>query len=92
MSSFGAALLASLAFGLWHVSPTIIGIRINDPHASRHKLWAAVAGAVLLTTVAGLGFTWLRLRTGAWSPRSCCTGESIRWAPLRESLPVGVDS
>jgi len=64
MSSLGAALLASLAFGLWHVSPTIIGIRINDPHASRHKLWAAVAGAVLLTTVAGLGFTWLRLRTG----------------------------
>jgi membrane protease YdiL (CAAX protease family) len=64
LSSFGAALFASLAFGLWHVSPTIIGIRINDPQASRHKLWAAVAGAVLLTTVAGLGLTWWRLRTG----------------------------
>jgi membrane protease YdiL (CAAX protease family) len=64
MSPFGAALFASLAFGLWHVSPTIIGIRINDPQASRHKLWAAVAGAVLLTTVAGLALTWWRLRTG----------------------------
>lgn len=64
ISSLGAALFASLAFGLWHVSPTVLGIRINDPQASGHKLWAAVAGAVLLTTVAGLGLTWLRLRTG----------------------------
>ena len=64
MSSFGAALSASLAFGLWHVSPTIIGVRINDPQASRHKLWAAVAGSVLLTTVAGLALTWWRLHTG----------------------------
>ena len=64
MSSFGAAMFASLAFGLWHVSPTIIGMHINDPQASRHKLWAALAGAVLLTTVAGLGLTWWRLRTG----------------------------
>jgi uncharacterized protein len=63
-SSFGAALFSSFAFGLWHVSPTIQGIRINDPNASTHKLWAAVAGAVLLTTAAGLGLTWLRLRTG----------------------------
>ncbi len=64
ISSLNAALFASLAFGLWHVSPTILGIRINDPHASGQKLWAAVAGAVLFTTVAGLGLTWLRLRTG----------------------------
>jgi len=64
MSSLGAALFASLAFGLWHVSPTILGVRINDPHASTHKVRSAVAGAVLLTTVAGLGLTWLRIRTG----------------------------
>jgi membrane protease YdiL (CAAX protease family) len=64
ISSLNAALFASLAFGLWHVSPTILGIRINDPHASEQKLWAAVAGAVLFTTIAGLGLTWLRLRTG----------------------------
>jgi len=64
ISSLNAALFASLTFGLWHVSPTILGIRINDPHASGQKLWAAVAGAVLFTTFAGLGLTWLRLRTG----------------------------
>jgi uncharacterized protein len=64
ISSLNAALLASLAFGLWHVSPTILGIRINDPLASGKRLWAAVAGAVLFTTIAGLGLTWLRLRTG----------------------------
>jgi len=64
LSSLGAALFASLAFGLWHISPTIIGVRINNPQASGDKLRAAVAGAVLLTTAAGLGLTWLRLRTG----------------------------
>jgi membrane protease YdiL (CAAX protease family) len=64
ITSFGAALLASFAFGLWHVSPTINGIRINNPQASDHKLQTAVMGAVLLTTVAGLGLAWLRLRTG----------------------------
>ena len=65
ISSLNAALFASLAFGLWHVSPTILGIRINDSQASRQKVWTAVAGAVLFTTVAGLGLTWLRLRTGS---------------------------
>jgi len=64
ISSLNAALFASLAFGVWHVSPTIFGIRINDPQASGQRLWAAVTGAVLFTTVAGLGLTWLRLRTG----------------------------
>jgi membrane protease YdiL (CAAX protease family) len=64
ISSLGAALSASLAFGLWHVSPTILGIRMNDPDASDQKLWAAVVGAVVLTTVVGLALTWVRLRTG----------------------------
>ena len=64
ISSLNAALFASFAFGLWHVSPTILGIRINDPHASGQRLWAAVGGAVLFTTIAGLGLTWLRLRSG----------------------------
>jgi len=59
-----AAVWASMAFGLWHVTPTIIGIRMNDPRASHYKLGTAVAVAVLLTTAAGLGLTWLRLETG----------------------------
>jgi uncharacterized protein len=64
LGNFGAALYASLAFGLWHVSPTIIGVRMNDPGASRSTLWAAVVGAVLLTTIVGMGLTWLRLQSG----------------------------
>jgi membrane protease YdiL (CAAX protease family) len=58
-----AALYASLAFGLWHITPTIIGIRINDPGATRRWLRIAVLGAVALTTIAGLGLTWLRIES-----------------------------
>lgn len=63
-TTFMAAVFASVAFGLWHITPTIIGMRINHPAVSRHRVQAAVIAAVLLTTVAGLGLTWLRLRTG----------------------------
>lgn len=62
--TFVAALWASAAFGLWHVAPTIIGVRINDPDAARVKVAAAVLAAVVLTTIAGLGLTWLRLESG----------------------------
>jgi len=68
-SPLAAALYASVAFGLWHVSPTIIGLRMNDPDASPRKVNVAVAGAVVATTVAGLGLTWLRLeRAGLLAP------------------------
>jgi membrane protease YdiL (CAAX protease family) len=60
-----AALLASLAFGLWHIAPTIIGLRMNEPDASGRKVMAAVMGAVILTAVAGLLLTWLRVETGS---------------------------
>jgi len=63
-SDVEAALASSVAFGLWHISPTIVGLRINDPDASRAKVRAALLGAVLLTTVAGLGLTWLRVESG----------------------------
>jgi uncharacterized protein len=59
-----AAACASAAFGLWHVVPTIIAIRSNDPSASRRKVGIAVTGVVLLTMVAGLGLTWFRVETG----------------------------
>jgi membrane protease YdiL (CAAX protease family) len=59
-----AAAYASVAFGLWHISPTIIGVRMNDPGASTRKLTIAVVGAVVLTTFVGLALTWLRVETG----------------------------
>ena len=64
LSILGAALCSSVAFGLWHIAPTVNGVRINDPDASEVKVRAAVLGAILLTTVAGLGLTWLRVETG----------------------------
>jgi membrane protease YdiL (CAAX protease family) len=63
LSEITAALCAAVAFGVWHVTPTVIAVRMNDPGASKDKVRAAVAGAVLLTTVAGLGLTWLRMWT-----------------------------
>ena len=63
LSILGAALCSSVAFGLWHIAPTVHGVRINDPDASEGKVRAAVLGAMLLTTVAGLGLTWLRVET-----------------------------
>ncbi len=62
-STVEAALWASIAFGLWHIQPTVIGVRLNDPRASKDKVRAAVLAAVLLTTIAGLGLTWLRVWT-----------------------------
>jgi uncharacterized protein len=59
-----AAVCVSVAFGLWHVTPTIIGIRMNDLDASRRKVSVAVIGAVMLTMLAGLGLTWLRIESG----------------------------
>ena len=59
-----AALCASIAFGLWHIAPTIIGMRMNRPQATRNQVAAAVLGAVGLTTLAGLGLTWLRVWSG----------------------------
>jgi membrane protease YdiL (CAAX protease family) len=59
-----AALCSSVAFGLWHISPTVIGLHINDLATSASRVRAAVAGAVLFTTLAGLGLTWLRVESG----------------------------
>ena len=63
-STIEASLCASVAFGLWHIVPTIIGITMNYPAADGRKVILGVAGAVVLTTIVGLGLTWLRVVTG----------------------------
>lgn len=57
-----AVLVSSAVFGLWHVGPTLAAMRINDVEEGRV---GAVVGAVLMTTVAGVGFAWLRLGSGS---------------------------
>ena len=59
-----AALLSSIAFGLWHISPTLNQVRANDPGAGLRKKAAAVAGTVVFTTAAGLLLCWLRESSG----------------------------
>jgi membrane protease YdiL (CAAX protease family) len=62
-SLIAAAIWTSIAFGLWHITPTILGLRSNYPGAPASRVSAAVAGAVILTTVAGLGLTWVRVES-----------------------------
>jgi membrane protease YdiL (CAAX protease family) len=58
-----AMLVSSIAFGLWHV-----GAALHPERQAGHQLSstaAAVVGDVIATTVGGLGFGWLRLRSNS---------------------------
>lgn len=62
----GAAVAASsVLFGLWHIRPTLSALETNDLAESGIEQAAAVAGAVVATTVAGVLFCVLRLRSGS---------------------------
>lgn len=64
-----AVAASSLVFGLWHVPPTLVTLRINgvDDHRAR-----ACASAVALTTAAGAAFAAARMTGGhliaCWLP------------------------
>lgn len=82
----GGTLIASLAFGLWHIAPTIANISAS--RAAREILgtppprhFSSVAGAVFTTTLAGMGFSALRIYTGnlfaPWLIHSLINGASL---------------
>ncbi|MTV27669.1 CPBP family intramembrane metalloprotease [Nitriliruptoraceae bacterium ZYF776] len=56
---------SSAVFGLWHVAPTAVALSLNDLVAASWLGVALIVGAVLVTTVAGALFTWLRWRSGS---------------------------
>jgi membrane protease YdiL (CAAX protease family) len=62
-----AVLTSSVLFGLWHISPTLNTLsendRLHDATTSGSGRFGLVVGAVLATFVAGLVFSWLRLRS-----------------------------
>jgi uncharacterized protein len=58
-----AVLLSSLAFGLWHV----VGAW-NGADGTFLQRMPEVLGTIAATTAAGLGFSWLRLRTDSLLP------------------------
>jgi uncharacterized protein len=60
-----AVALTSVVFGLWHVAPTIVGLQANGVAPGSLAGVGAIVGTVAITTVAGVAFSWLRLRTGS---------------------------
>ncbi|MTV25632.1 CPBP family intramembrane metalloprotease [Nitriliruptoraceae bacterium ZYF776] len=56
-----AAVVSSVVFGLWHVAPTAVALRVNgvDPRSAAGV--RAVLAGVVVTTVGGFVFAWLRL-------------------------------
>lgn len=60
-----AVLVNSAVFSLWHVAPTIVGLRLNDIDPVSLAGIGGLVGAVLVTFLAGVVFAWLRLRTGS---------------------------
>jgi uncharacterized protein len=56
---------SSAVFGLWHVAPTIVALRVNDIAPASGEGLLAILGAVAVTAVAGAVFCWLRLASGS---------------------------
>lgn len=61
----GAVVWSSVVFGLWHVPPTMVTLRINGVAVATPRGLAAVAGAVVVTAVAGSAFAGLRWASGS---------------------------
>ncbi len=59
MSTLSAVAVSSVIFGLWHIPGVVNG----SASATGIGTGAAVVGTVAATTVAGIGFAWLRLRS-----------------------------
>jgi uncharacterized protein len=60
-----ATVLSSVVFGLWHVAPTIVTLRINDVVPASAAGLGAIVSTVLITGVAGVLFCLLRWRSGS---------------------------
>lgn len=57
-----AVVVSSALFGLWHIVPTVGAADANG--ITGFDQVGTVAGAVVVTTVGGVVFCWLRLRSG----------------------------
>lgn len=55
----------SLVFGLWHVAPTIVALRVNEVAPASPEGMLTIVGAVAVTAVAGVLFCLLRLGSGS---------------------------
>ena len=60
-----ALTLSAITFGVYHVPPTLVALRINGIAPLSVAGLGTMVGAVATTTVAGLAFSWLRQRSGS---------------------------
>lgn len=60
-----AEVASSVVFGLWHVAPTIVALRLNDVAPGSVAGLGAITGAVVVTAVGGLLFCRLRTVSGS---------------------------
>jgi uncharacterized protein len=60
MATTPAVILDSVLFGLWHLQPVVAAT-----HGTVIHVCVAVAGTFLVTLAGGVGFCWLRLRSGS---------------------------
>lgn len=56
---------SSVVFGLWHVPPTLVALRLNEVDPGSPAGIGALVGAVVITTIAGVVFAVLRLIAGS---------------------------
>jgi membrane protease YdiL (CAAX protease family) len=59
-----ALALSAGVFGVYHLPPTLVALRLNDVAVLSPAGLGALAGAVVVTTVAGVLFSWARRRSG----------------------------
>lgn len=69
-STVVAVLASSFLFGLWHLIPPVADASAGGPEAALVASgWSTTTPViVLVTTGAGVGFCWLRLRSGSLLP------------------------
>jgi membrane protease YdiL (CAAX protease family) len=63
-----ARVVTAVAFGAWHLLPTFVlypGMAVGRGRAAVADRMAAALGGAAVTGIAGLGFTWLRERSGS---------------------------
>jgi membrane protease YdiL (CAAX protease family) len=64
-STVPAVAVSSALFGLWHILPTISGLRANELAEGAAATAGVVGGAVIVTAIGGVLFCALRLHTGS---------------------------
>lgn len=69
-SELTALIVSSVIFGLWHILPTIDSLAKNDAALAivgQKRRWhfAGVAAVVVVTAIAGAGFSYLRIVSGS---------------------------